>query len=183
MARALTVALAIITSYSHDSVRADLIDNGGGLIYYTGSDITWVQGVARPWEKAVAEVKDFTVASTTCLDTTSSGLSFTGSEVRRLCYTELHDPPFDLTSPDKVPFTDLHAHGYWSRTDRSSKTMWFFDFMGGTQYTDDRVFAYGVFEVYCVDVLVNGVALPNGLPVQIPGAIILFAASPGSHDA
>lgn len=154
--------------------HADLVDNGGGLIYDPELDITWYDAalVGRNWSDANTWAASLTVGNTTAgtwrLPTTpgvTDGLTKEG-EMGHLYYDELSKPqngPLGNTSP----FTNLGPYPYWSGTEYITGGAWVFDFSKGTQGQSTEQNNHYALAVHDGDV---------GAPVPIPGAVWLLGS-------
>lgn len=149
----LWTALLLIFGLTATS-QAALIDRGGGLIYDTDFDITWLQDAnyaktsgydadgAMNWSGAMTWADGLVYGGyndwrlPTSLNQNGSGpcgpgYDCTGSEMGHLYYTELGNPAGGPLT-NTAPFTNLQSY-YWSGTDFSSGYAWAFYLSGGLQ--------------------------------------------------
>ncbi|MBI5783186.1 MAG: DUF1566 domain-containing protein, partial [Gammaproteobacteria bacterium] len=143
---------------SANTAQASLVDRGGGLIYDTDLNITWlananVNGVMN-WNDAMTWASNFSyydsVRNVTYTDwrlptsDTCGGYYCTGSEMGHLHYTELGGTAGSsiLTSadPDLALFTNIQPYYYWSGTEYAPWTYyaWILNFAAGYQTTPDK---------------------------------------------
>ena len=169
--------------------------NTSHYITPAGRDVTTTAGLMT-WDEATAWASGLTVGGVTgwrlprTVDgpyvygtdgTTTGGYNITSSEMGHLYYIELGNTAFTQSGyappVNKGPFADLLS-AYWSGTEYATDSIfaWYFHFGIGSQsfcakdYLD--LFALAVHDG---DVLGNGIVLPNGPPVPIPGSILLLA--------
>lgn len=177
--------------------NADLINNGGGLIYDTDLNITWYDAapVQRSWSESVAWAGSLTLGGVTgwrlpntvdgyCVEgnngTTTCGYNITTSEMGHLYYTELGNigyrgvdgsyPP-DWGLKNKGPFINLRSDmSYWSiEYSLYPACAWDFVMGGGSQ---GNVYKEGNFRLYALAVHEGNV----GAPVPIPDAVWLLGS-------
>jgi hypothetical protein len=135
--------------------NATLIDNGGGLIYDTDLNITWLQepnNTALQWVSARAWAENLAVGGVTgwrlpTTPGTGTTASFTDEgEMGHLYYNELgnvaHGPLVN-----KGPFENLKTDWYWSGTDYSGDAehaahafAWGFSFDAGFQDYSNKTY-------------------------------------------
>ena len=142
------------------SAQAALIDRGGGLIYDTDFNITWLQdanyaktsgydtdgfmtwSAAMTWADGLvyAGYSDWRLPTALNQDGSGpcNGNNCTGSEMGHLYFTELGNiaypnPGWGLTNTG--PFTTLLSYVFWSGTEYAPNPVfaWGFDFGGGRQ--------------------------------------------------
>ncbi len=137
---------------SANTAQASLVDRGGGLIYDTDLNITWlananVNGLMN-WNDAMTWASNLSyydsVRNVTYTDwrlpttlqpdatcgTQSGGVSYgyncTGSEMGHLFYNELGGrighSILTSTDPDLALFTNVQSYVYWSGTERAADT-------------------------------------------------------------
>jgi hypothetical protein len=171
--------------------HADLINNGGGLIYDTVQKITWYQGPANmTWNDAMTWASNLNVGgvtgwqlpsapyATAVLD--SYGLPAGPNDhgqMGYLWYDELGNTEGTLTKwgPfDPTLWTTTH---YWTSDGplyaHLSTLAEVFNMGGGNVGDDGTVAANTAFAVYNGDVGSSGLISPSAVP--IPGAFLLFA--------
>jgi hypothetical protein len=131
--------------------HAELIDNGGGLIYDTDRNITWYNPDLGPmtWSQAVSWVAGLKVTNANAANITGWRLpsalnedgtgpcndyNCTGSELGHLYYTELGNSAYGpLTNTG--PFVNLAGHVYWTALEwvHFPGNAWAFSFSYGLQ--------------------------------------------------
>jgi hypothetical protein len=119
----LTAVLIGFTTFSN----AELVNNGGGLIYDTCLNITWYDysyyglGSGVTWDEAMSWADSLTVGGTTGWRLPSSDYcqyeNCTGSDMGHLYYTDLGFAEGTPVSPtNQFPFSNLQSDFYWSAT-------------------------------------------------------------------
>lgn len=152
------IALLIVTLIMSVSAHADLIDRGGGLIYDTDLNITWLQnadlyGYAMMWDRAMTwadnlsyydSVRDTYWNDWRLPDAHSAdGGLYTGfvtdSEMGHLFYIELGNTISDDLSINEGPFNNIRLtpNEYWFETSYGGNLKGTFSFSGGVQGYDD----------------------------------------------
>ncbi len=180
-----------------------LINNGNGLIYDTGLNITWYDYTYPPpensknWYQVTAWAAGLNVGGVTGwqlptdLNMDGSGPSFgynvTGSELGYLYYINLGFPAGGLPNGVEFtfgPFTNLTFDYYWTstigtgagglRSGDAGEFLFSTGFQGSGAPPDTIGFV--AIAVHSGDVLGNGVVLPDGPPAAtpLPGAILLL---------
>ena len=180
-------ALSVVVLGASSVANAALVDRGGGLIYDTELNITWladanVNGVMI-WDNAMTWASNFSyydsVRNVTYTDwrlptsdTSCSGYNCTGSEMGHLFYNELGgtagSPISSSTDPDLALFTNVQSFLYWSGSEYAPNipVAWFFHFGNGFQEADDKNFNFYAWAVRPGDVAA----------VPLPGAVWLFGS-------
>jgi len=201
-AKLLLVIVGMISMFG--GADAALIDRGGGLIYDTDRNITWLQNPnnnlmtvsqAHNWAINLSYYDSVRKQTLTgwrlpTVDEVGYGYNFTGSEMGHLFYTELGNKGFeapDGSSPqpgwglnNKGPFSNLQPYFYWT----------------DTKFPDVQGFYY----VFSFDTGVQDGAAANGTSfggsgyhalavrpgdvishVPVPAAILLLLLEPGLY--
>jgi hypothetical protein len=138
----LTVTIILLLTML-ETVHAELIDRGNGLVYDADLNITWLQdanlsGLTLTWDEANLWAEDLVFqnyddwrlpASDNC-----SGNTCMGSEMGHLYYTE------GITSDSGALFSNVKPSIYWSSTedDSNGSQAWRFNFKYGTQDVSDK---------------------------------------------
>jgi len=192
------IIIFMFTSVLSFNANAALVDNGGGLIYDSTQNITWLQDAnyastsgydadgEMSWSAASSWVDGLSYgghddwrlpttvqpdSSCTFTSPTSWGWNCTGSEMGNLYYTTLGNAQFDdISLINTGPFTNVKDE-YHSGTAHpaGSGTYWSFDFDGGMQAGSD-------FDEYAWAVADGNIAASV---VPIPAAVYLFASGLG----
>ena len=178
--------LLVLVGFSTQSYAA-LIDRGGGLIYDTDYNITWLQepsnssltwGQAMTWAQGLKAggVSGWRLPTSLNPDLSGpeGGFNVTGSEMGHLYYTELgNSARGPLTNIG--PFMNWQYNVlYWSGTEITPSVpphAWIFQFENGYQTVYNQSGVPGA--SYALAVHSGDVGAPS--PVPIPGAILLFA--------
>jgi hypothetical protein len=156
MVRTLATAVIILTICTLGSVRAALVDNGGGLVYDTDLNITWYSPSLGPmtWSEAVSWAASLGVSNTNVRNVTGwrlpsalsqdgsgpcGGYDCTGSEMGHLYYKELDNAPHGPLT-NKGPFANLQPLNYWTAKEWESYSgnAWVFSFYSGLQGFVDK---------------------------------------------
>jgi len=153
----LNLLVLLVSAISH----SELIDRGGGLIYNTDRNITWLQDAnyaytsgydsdglmnwadAMEWADSLEYdgYSDWRLPSPYNPDGSGpdDGFHVTGSEMGHLYYTELGNPyPGLLTCTG--PFMNIQPNMYWTNTHHATlpDRAWSFSWVdGGTGHTND----------------------------------------------
>lgn len=201
----LFVGILILSSLVH----AELIQNGGSLIYDTVQNITWYdysykgpQGSDATWSQSNSWATGLTVGQVTGWrlprttegpyawgtdGSTTAGYNITTSELGHLYYADLGNKGWlDVNGNRQAgfglantgPFTNLKPYLYWSGNTESSIAVadnWFFHTTYGVQDWIGAGNGGYALAVHSGDVLGNGIVLPNGPAVPVPGTIFLLA--------
>jgi len=152
----LLLAGSIIVTVLSGAAKAELIDNGAGLIYDTDLDITWyVPNVEEmTWSEAVSWVAQLRVSNENASNITGWRLPSVlnedgsgpcndydciGSEFGHLCFTELGNASGGPLV-NKGPFDNLKSAVYWSALKWASYAgnAWAFSFSTGLQGFADK---------------------------------------------
>ena len=173
---------------SANTAQASLVDRGGGLIYDTGLNITWLADAnyaqtsgyhadgQMTWSDAMTWAGNLSYGGYSdwrlpTSDTACAGYNCTGSEMGHLFYTELGGTAgssiLSSTDPDLALFTNVQPFLYWSGTELRTDIAWYFYFGNGSQYTD---FKYP-YRGYAWAVRPGDVAA-----VPVPAAVWLFGS-------
>ncbi len=180
---ALTLSLGLAAA---NAAQASLVDRGGGLIYDTDLNITWMANAnvngAMTWDNAMTWVSNLSyydsVRNVTYTDwrlptsDTCTNYYCTGSEMGHLFYNELggvalqsiattHNANYDL-------FQNVVSGNYRSGTEYAPGTTsaWFFGFSYGGQSADYKGYGYYAWAVRPGDVAA----------VPVPAAVWLFGS-------
>lgn len=170
MGKSILIILFIIL-LSIANAEATLIDRGGGLIYDTDLNITWLQDAnyaktsgyddngLMTWQQAMvwadnlvyAGYEDWRLPVTVQPDLSCSGQQWggsagydcSGSSMGHLYYTALGNDAMEVIS-NTDPFVNLQPDGYWSRTswEPYPHHAWEFDFYSGYQGVDLKIKDY-----------------------------------------
>ena len=180
-------ALIIVASGVSSVSNAALVDRGGGLIYDTDLNITWlananVNGLitwndAMTWASNLSyydSVRNVTYSDwrlPTADPVCGFAYNCTGSEMGHLFYTELGGTAgssiLSSTDPDLALFTNVQSSSYWSGTEYGSAVYaWIFYFDGGGQWVDYTAFGHYAWAVRPGDVAA----------VPVPAAVWLFGS-------
>ena len=172
-----TLCLTFILGLS-TIANAALVDNGGGLIYDTDSNITWYvdpTGTIRSWTDSLAWAAGLTVGGVTGwrlptalnpdLSGPDAGLFVTESEMGHLYYTELGNSPGGITN--EGPFTNLHHFVYWAGEEYVPvpTVAWAFFFHTGEQDVVSKISSFYTMAVHSGNVTL---APANQSPVAAP---------------
>lgn len=165
------------------TAHASLIDRGGGLIYDTDLNITWLANAnvnsLMTWGNATIWAINLSYAGyddwrLPTRDTSCSGYNCTGGEMGHLFYDELGGTAaysiLSSTDPDLALFTNVQQSNlYWSGSEFAPDPhyAWGFDFNGGYQYADNKIYNGG----YAWAVRPGDVAA-----VPVPAAAWLFGS-------
>jgi hypothetical protein len=156
----LIAGLIIITEALSGAAQAELVDNGGGLIYDTDLNVTWYIPDVNPmtWNDAVSWVAGLTVNNGKGSNITGwrlpsvlnedgtgpcSNYNCIGSEFGHLYYTVLGNAPGGSIT-NKGPFDNLKAGVYWSALQWASYqgNAWAFNYSTGRQgFADKNLYA------------------------------------------
>jgi len=166
MRKTLAAALVIFAVCTFGSAHANLIDNGGGLIYDTVLNITWydnpnyethVYGDYETWAAGlnVGGVKGWRLPTT---PGTETGVTSEG-EMGHLFYIELENPtsvdgvgnPIGLFI-NKGPFKNI-SEGFYTSTTHNGYEYYYFSFDNGQQNVANINYWYGA---------INGLAVHDG---------------------
>ena len=155
---ALTLSLGLVAA---TAAQAALVDRGGGLIYDTDLNITWLADAnyaqtsgfdadgRMDWSTAMTWAGNLSYGGYTDWRLPTSnicgGYNCTGSEMGHLFYNELggvaaqdiattHNTNYDL-------FANVQSFGYWSGTEYAPDTSsaWVFNFGNGSQGTISKL--------------------------------------------
>lgn len=190
------IAAFSLISFSFGAVnitQAALIDRGGGMIYDTDLNITWLadanyaltSGYSSPygylnWSDAMTWASNLTyggysdwrLPSSDHASCDSNGLYHcTGSEMGHLFYVELGNTTgtsiLNSTDPDLALFTNF-APGlaYWSSTDASPTNAYYFYFTFGVEPSSAKEATFFAWPVRSGDVAA----------VPVPAAVWLFGS-------
>lgn len=179
---------------SANTAQAALVDRGGGMIYDTDLNITWMANAngngMMTWHNALIWADNLTYGGYTDwrLPTTlqpdsacqaqgaggdSYGYNCIGSEMGHLFYTELGGTAassiFDSTDPDLALFTNIQPYWYWSSTEYAldPSHAWTFGFTNSFQGAANKGF----------DTMVAWAVRPGDVAaVPIPAAAWLFGS-------
>lgn len=184
----LSIALASIGLLAASgAAQAALVDRGGGLIYDTDLNITWMANAnvngAMTWDNAMTWASNLSyydsVRNVTYTDwrlptsDTCSGYNCTGSEMGHLFYTELGGtagfPISSSTDLDLALFMNIQSgNWYWSGSEDApfAGGAWVFNFGFGNQ---DAFYKYGSYFAWAVR--------PGDVAaVPVPAAVWLFGS-------
>ena len=141
--RRAVAALFVIALAASSVTHAALVDRGGGLIYDTDLNITWLADAnyaqtsgfdgegAMLWSAAMTWAGNLSYGGGTdwrlpTSDTACAGYNCTGSEMGHLFYTELGGTAgssiLSSTDPDLALFTNVQSDNYWSGTEYAPNT-------------------------------------------------------------
>jgi hypothetical protein len=149
------VVLLIVTAALSGAAYAELVDNGGELIYDTDRDITWYVPDVEPmtWSEAVSWAAGLSVSSVTgwrlpsMLNEDGTGpcnsYNCVGSEFGHLYYVELGNAPGGPIT-NRGPFSNLKDGVYWSALQWQPYpgNAWAFDVHTGLQgFADKNLYA------------------------------------------
>ncbi len=172
--------------------HAELINNGNGLIYDTGLNITWYDySYQGSWNNAMSWAASLSVTDAEGNSitgwrlphgTTVGGFDNNASEMGYLFYTELGNkslvdcmdsngniqPGYGLVNAG--PFTNLKADGYWEDISNS----WGFGFAFGFEGPYEFYYYSEVGSAYALAVHDGDISGEVVAPTPIPGAIFLF---------
>lgn len=157
------IAVAFIL-LSLDYSKAELYDRGGGLIYDSYLDITWLQygnyyGNTMTWDEAEVWTRELVYQTYSDwrlpVSDNCTGKDCSESEMGYLFYTELGNVATysgcilgeNCGLVNTGPFIDLKPWLYWSGTENNSDEAWRFHFKYGTQDTslkDQKRYALAV---------------------------------------
>lgn len=159
-----------------NSVHATLVDNGGGLIYDTDLNITWLadanSGSNRDWDAAVSWAAGLTVGgvSNWRLPTADScTTSHCTGEFNHLFYDELGGSTGTQNTGNVGLFSNIQGV-YWTGEQRDATSAWVFYFGNGSLAgTRDWAFKSGSVSVWAVH---DG----NISAVPLPAAVWLFGS-------
>jgi hypothetical protein len=191
-------ACAIIAIAAFGTARADLINNGGGLIYDTAQNITWYDFQTNPmtfsqaqtWVAAlsVAGVSDWTLPSAgpdpVLGSTLQSNYNVTTGQMGCLFYDDLGDvgliaPNGSLSAPGTYgllntgPFENLTGGNHWAATEYTpGQEAWVFDMGAGGQNVLPEANTNSV-----AMAIHAGNIRPLGTSVPLPPALLLFGPS------
>ena len=153
----IVAACAAIVALAFGTAHADLINNGGGLIYDTAQNITWYDyqtnpmtfGQAQAWANGltVAGASGWTLPSAgpspVLGGTTQANYNVTSGQMGYLFYDELGDqglfaPNGSINAPpviglvNKGPFQNLTGGYYWTGTvyGPEAQDAWYFGYTG-----------------------------------------------------
>lgn len=155
--------------------NANLIDNGGGLIYDEDLNITWLananSGGTKNWDDALAWAASLDVGGTMGwrLPTadTCTGPSC-DAEFNHLFYNELGGSTGAPITGNSSPFSDIQGV-YWTNEERTGDSAWIFYF-GNAGLAGKRDWAFKTNLVSTWAVHYGNISVP------IPPAILLFAS-------
>lgn len=177
--------------------QAALVDRGGGLIYDTDLNITWLKnanlsGGMKSWVDANTWANDLVFggfsdwrlpntpqSDITCGDSYGGGVpnyggNCTGSELGHLFYIELGGASeksiVQVHNSNYDLFSNIQPEFYWSATSADSVNAWNFYFGFGYQYKDDKSYSSSRFAWAVRDGDVAVAAVPE------PGAIWLLGS-------
>ena len=153
-------ALFVVACGVSSVANAALVDRGGGLIYDTDLNITWlananVNGLitwndAMTWASNLSyydSVRNVTYSDwrlPTADPVCGFAYNCTGSEMGHLFYTELGGTAgssiLSSTDPDLALFTNVQSDNYWSGTEYAPNTdyAWYFYFYNGNQNASNK---------------------------------------------
>jgi hypothetical protein len=153
--------------------KANLIDNGGGLIYDEDMDITWLananRGGLKDWDDALAWAASLDIGGTTgwrlpTADTCTGPAC--DAEFNHLFYNELGGSMGTPITGDNSPFLDIQGV-YWTNEERDEDSAWLFYF-GNAGLAGRRgwAFNYGLVSTWAVH--------DGNISTPIPPAMLLF---------
>lgn len=179
----------MVTGALSGAAQAELVDNGGGLIYDTNLDVTWYIPDLDPmtWSEAVSWVAGLTVSNENVSNINGwrlpsvlnedgtgpcSSYNCIGSEFGHLYYTELGNAP-GRSITNKGPFNNLKAGAYWSVLQWASYpgNAWAFNYSNGRQGFADKNLHANFYPMAVHDGNVGGSAGPvrTAKPANVPG--------------
>ncbi|GBD97970.1 MAG TPA: DUF1566 domain-containing protein [Nitrospirae bacterium] len=138
----LAVLLALVFVLTA-SAQAELIDRGGGLIYDTDLDVTWMQDAnygyewpygRRLWDDAMAWADSLVYQGYDDwrlpeADSFCPSIDCATSEMGHLFFIEGISPWWE----DEAPFINVQAGYYWYATEYDASRVWEIDFNNGDQ--------------------------------------------------
>lgn len=161
-----TLLALVVTFYGLTvSAHATLIDRGGGMIYDTEINITWLKDAGYygggTWSEAMTWASNLVYGGYDKwrLPTSDSNCGFlncNGSEMGHLFYDEFGGTAWSsiltITDPDLALFANIYPSFYWSGTELFPGTALGFSFGDGTQDFQPKVEVYHAWAVRDGDV-------------------------------